>query len=557
MSTDTDGVIATVAQALWGQPLRVERMAQARGEGARGVITVDADQARVLHLPPEDATAPGGALALASHAAAHARFGGGPQSRAGLKPVQQALCGVLEDARVEWLALQELPGLRAVWWPYHAGPAARRGSGFEDLLARLSACLLDPAHDDPHPWIARVKASFFAADGRTLALRSADEVRRLASVLGHDIGQMRLPFNARTYAVHAAYRDDNSHLWLPDDSLPPSDAVLALAAAPPGAGEEPEGDGASAVLQDNEPEPVGAAPAAVYAEWDHRIRRYRADWCSVYAAPPPPPRAKRLDTTGLQGPARRLATRLAGVRGRPECGGARAPTGEQLHHGALVDARLDLRAGRPPDPRIYHRPHRPGPPLAVLLLLDASASTARPGAQAGGGPALAQMQRSAVTAALALQRLGHRSAVWAFSSQGRHRVQMPCLKAWGDTLDGASLPALQGEGSTRMGAALRHGLRLSADDARRHPGRQRVIVLLTDGELHDVDVHDQAYLPADLQRAGREAAQRGVAVRSLVFSPGTARVLDRALGRGHGQCLDSADDLPGALLRALSDLAPG
>jgi nitric oxide reductase activation protein len=215
----------------------------------------------------------------------------------------------------------------------------------------------------------------------------------------------------------------------------------------------------------------------------------------------------------------------------------------------LIDARLDQRAGHPPDPRIHHRQHRPRPPLAVLLLLDASASTAREGA-------LAHMQRAAVTAALALQRLGHRSAVWAFSSQGRHRVQMPCLKAWDDTLDGARLPALHGEGSTRMGAALRHGLRLSADDARRHPGRQRVIVLLTDGELHDVDVHDPAYLPADLRRAGREAAQRGVAVRSLVFSPGTVRVLDRALGRGQGQCLGGAQDLPGALLRVLSDLAP-
>lgn len=553
MSTDTDGVIASVAQALWGQPLRVERMAQARSEGARGVITAGADPPRVLHLPPLHVPVPGWALAVASHAAAHARFGGGPQSRAGLKPVQQALCGVLEDARVEWLALQELPGLRAVWWPYHAGPAALRGSGFEDLLARLSACLLDPAHEDPHPWIARVKAQFFAADGHTLALRSADDVRRAASVLGHDIGQMRLPFNARTYAVHAAYRDDNSHLWLPDDSLPPSDAVLALAMGPPGAGEAPEGDASSSV-QDREPEWVGEAPTAVYAEWDHRIRRYRADWCSVYTDPAP--RANRLDTAGMEGPARRLASRLAGLQGRLERSGGRTPSGELLHHTALVDARLDQRTGRPPDPRIYHRQHRPRPPLAVLLLLDASASTARPGAQAGGGPALAQMQRSAVTAALALQRLGHRSAVWAFSSQGRHRVQMPCLKAWDDTVVRAGLAVLHGEGSTRMGAALRHGLRLSADDARRHPGRQRVIVLLTDGELHDVDVHDPAYLPADLRRAGREAAQRGVAVRSLVFSPGTARVLDRALGRGHGQCLGDAADLPAALLRALSDLAP-
>lgn len=546
MPTEPDGVIARVAQALWGQPLRVEVMAQARGEGARAVITGDTDPVRVLHLPPVPAHALAWPLAVAGHAAAHARFGEAPQSRAGLKPVQQALRGVLEDARVEWLALQELPGLRAVWWPYHAGSAARHGSGFEDLLARLSACLLNPRHHDPHPWIARVKALFFDADGNTLALRTAGDVRRVASVLGNDIGQMRLPFNATTYAVHAAYRDDNSHLWLPDHSLPPSDAVLALAAGPTGVGEAPDAEAASA--QDSEPEAAGAAPTAVHAEWDHRIRRYRAGWCSVYTDQPP--RAVRLGSSDLLGPARRMATRLAGLQGRVQRSGGRTSGGDALHHAALIDARLDQRAGRPPDPRIHHRQHRPRPPLAVLLLLDASASTAREGA-------LAHMQRAAVTAALALQRLGHRSAVWAFSSQGRHRVQMPCLKAWDDRLgDGVGLPMLHGEGSTRMGAALRHGLWLSAADARRHPGRQRVVVLLTDGELHDVDVHDPAYLPADLQRAGQEGARQGVVVRGLVFHPGSAQALDRALGRGQSQCLDTVEALPGALMRTLSDLAP-
>jgi nitric oxide reductase activation protein len=232
------------------------------------------------------------------------------------------------------------------------------------------------------------------------------------------------------------------------------------------------------------------------------------------------------------------------LQGRPQRAGGRAPDGDHLHHAALVDAGLDLRVGRAPDPRVYLRLARPCPPLAVLLLLDASASTR--------GTAFAQMQRAAVTAALALQRLGHRTALWAFSSQGRHRVRMPCLKAWGDTVARANPPLLQAEGSTRMGAALRHGLQLSAEDARRHPGHRRVIVLLTDGELHDIDVHDPHYLPADLRRAGLEADRQGVAVRSLVFSPGTAEALDHALGAGRSQSMRGASELPRALARVLS-----
>lgn len=544
MSTgDPHSLIASIAQALWGQPLRVEAMRRQRADAARAVITRDDTAAPVLHLPAFAVDTPDLALAVAAHAAAHLRFGAAPQSRAGLKPVQQALRGVLEDARVEWLALQELPGLRRVWWPYHGDRAAAGGGSFEDLLARLSACLLDPTHHDPHPWIARVKALFFKADGRTLALPTADDVRRAASVLGNDIGQMRLPFNARTYAVHAACRDDNSHLWLPDHTLPPSDAELAQAAGPTGAGGAPAGASSRAPPE----EPAGEPAVTRHAEWDHRIRRYRPDWCSVHA--PPPVAGERLAAPGAVAQARRVAVRLAGLKGRAERTGGRAQQGDHLHPAAMADAWADLRAGRTPDARVHVREGRPCPPLAVLMLLDASASTAR-------GDALARMQQAALTTALALQRLGHRSALWAFSSQGRHRVNMPCLKDWSDTPASVAWPTLRGDGSTRMGAALRHGLWLSIADARRHPGLRRVIVLMTDGELHDVDVHDPDYLPADLQRAAREAMVQGVAVRALVFSPGEARALDPALGQGHGVGVHDASGLPAALFHTLSAVSP-
>ncbi len=154
----------------------------------------------VLHLPVEMADRT--AWAACAHAAAHWRFGGAVQERAGLKPVQQALFGVLEDARIEWLALQELPGLRALWLPFHTDADAPTGNGFEALLARLARSLLEVQPADPHPWVRRAREEFLAcapADGQ--------EVRVLASRLGNEIGQMRLPFNPRTWRVHAAFGD--------------------------------------------------------------------------------------------------------------------------------------------------------------------------------------------------------------------------------------------------------------------------------------------------------------------------------------------------------------
>jgi nitric oxide reductase activation protein len=219
--------------------------------------------------------------------------------------------------------------------------------------------------------------------------------------------------------------------------------------------------------------------------------------------------------------------------------------GDELHPAALVDTALDLRIQRTPDPRIHRRESRPAPPLAVLLLLDASASTGE-----REGELLARIQRTAATAGLALQKLGHRCGLWAFSSQGRHRIDMPCLQHWDEVLP--NMARLQGAGSTRLGAAVRHALHLSAQDARAHPGWRRVVLLLTDGEPHDVDVHDPAYLPADLQRAAREATARGVAVRALVFERGDVGALTAALGRGSVRRCNTQAGLPRVLAQLLA-----
>ena len=533
-AVDAAGQVRRVARALWGRTVQTTVQVGEPRDDARSVLTLDALTDPVLHLPAGVGPQGDLPLAMAAHVAAHLRFGGNPQARSGLKPVQQVLLAVLEDARVEWLAMQALPGLRAVWWPFHADAAALQGAGFEALLARLSAQLLDPAHEDPHAWVARVRRMFFEPDGRSLALKTPAQVREAASLLGNDIGQMRLPFNARTYSVHARYRDDNSHLWIPDDALPPSDVPLQADAVPP----TDEASSAS-------PQPIPTEPDAVHAEWDHRIGRYRPRWCSVYGGAPPPGPSAWAPGALVSGE-RRLARRLAGIGGALRRSGARAVDGDELHPAALVDSALDLRSLRTPDPRIHRRSWRPMPPLAVLLLLDASASTEGN----GGGEVLARIQRTAATASLALQRLGHRCGLWAFSSQGRHRIDMPCLQHWDEPLP--AMARLRGAGSTRVGAALRHALHLSAQDARDHPGWRRVVVLLTDGEPHDVDVHDPAYLPADLQRAAREARAQGVAVRALVFAPGELGPLARALGAGHVRRCDTPAGLPRAMAHLLA-----
>ncbi|KQM68594.1 hypothetical protein ASE76_12720 [Xylophilus sp. Leaf220] len=552
--------------ALWGLPTRVATLDEpatrtATATALRPVLTGRAPEPAVLHLPPAPPPPPPGwTQATASHAAAHWRFGGPPAPRARLKPVQQALFGALEDARVEWLALQELPGLRGIWLPFHAGPDAPQGLQFEALLARLSHCLLDPGHADPHPWVARARAVFYTPQGG-LALRDTAEVRQAASVLGHDIGQMRLPFNAATYRVHAAYRDDHHWLWEPDDTLPPSATPLegggsgASAAPAPDAVQRPRPPDAARAAEQGDPGegagPGGGTPVA-YAEWDARIGRYRPAWCQVFEHPPRPvgPAARRQAAAGVSALARRCAQALpAGGALRPA---GRAARGEDFHAAALVEARLQQRLRQTPAADPYRRLQPDHRPLAVAVLLDTSVST---GDAVPGGRPIDRLGTVALATLQALALRGHRGALWSFASRGRHRIDLACLQTWADTVDTPAVAARIAElacaGSTRLGTVLRHGLAACGQDAAGAAQHRPLVLLLTDGEAHDVDVHTPGYLQADLARAVEEAAAQGIAVRCLAVPPARPAALVRAFGPGGAAVLRHAAQLPQVLGRLL------
>lgn len=488
--------------ALWGDRAALASLEPA--EGGRPVLVGRAPGERVLYLPPRPDRGRAWAAAAAAHAAAHWRFGGDAWPRTGLKPVQQALAEVMEDARVEWLALQEQPGLRALWLPFHAGDDAPAGDGFDALLGRLARSLLEPLSTDPHPWVTRARGEFFAPDGRGLAVATPQALRALASRLGNDIGQMRLPFNARTWRVHAAYRDDGSWLWQPQAQAPDSETSLPVQAS------------AQACTPSEDAPPAQAGPPVLYPEWDQRIGRYRHDWCQVFTCEAPVDSGRRPPAAS-HGQRRRLAQALAALPGGAPRLAGRAGWGDEFHLMALVDARVQRLARQAPDPNVYHRRVAPPQPLAVQLLLDASASTGE--RCADGRPLLEHMLAAALACAGALEAAGHRSALVTFASRTRHRVEVRHLKHWHErAAAGEVLARCAGQrsgGSTRLGAALRHAAAQALAQARAEPAHRPLVLLLTDGEAHDVDAPDPAYLRGDLRRAIAEAQAVGIAVHSL------------------------------------------
>lgn len=494
--------------------------------------------------------------AAANHAAAHLRHAATPMPRSGLKPIQQVIYGVLQDARVEGLAIAEMPGLRAQWLDFHAaGP--EQGNTFVVLLLRLARALLDPGYRDPHPWVAKAVRLHGESCAATQDPQgpSCQALRELSSLLGNDIGQMRLAFDARSYQVEPAYRDDNAHLWLPDSAsdAPPAPAVIDL--------QLPRDTGAregTASARPGETAATGGAEAGDagacdtgrifhYAEWDRLIGRSRRDWCAVREAIPLAADAVELHALPVRQAAllAALDRRLRAAR-LPRCQGGRAqPEGAELDLEAAVRARVDWRAGGLLSERVYQGRHPQAGAGSCLFLLDSSAST---GAQVSAGrhSVLALSRDAAVLAALALERLGERCAIHGFSSSGRHDIRIEVCKDFAATIDQdclGRLAALRSARSTRIGAALRHATGL----LRAQPGAWRVGILVTDGAPHDIDIHDPDYLLEDAMHAVRDAARQGVRLLGVGLDDAAEPALRRMFGVRGYRVLGALEDLPQVL----------
>jgi hypothetical protein len=477
-----------------------------------------------IHLPPHaDWHAH---RAAAAHAAAHLVYSPVRFEAAGVVPIGRALWGLLEDARVEALAARELPGLWRLWRPQHTA-TPDDGAGCEPLMRRLARALADPGYADPHPWVQKGRHLFYLdAVQDVMALHTPADLRTAAMRLGHDIGQMRLPFNARNYRPAPDYRDDHRWMW-------PAENLQQVASPPPvGPGEA------------REDQPPSHVPAATrHPEWDRLISRLRRDWATVIEWPVPHEPANAADDPWLAHVGQRLRRPLRPLAVAPSPP-RRSAQGEHFDLEALVHWRVAQRRRVAGDGRVYRERHRQTGRAVVWLLIDHSSSSAS--AHTHGRSVLEATARSAAALAAALQRLGVGCVVAGFQSNGRHAVRLAIVKPLEAPADAAMLArlnALRPGGSTRLGAALRHAT------ARLLATRQgaRWVLLLSDGQPHDIDVHDPRYLVEDARHAVREAARRSVRMACLNFGEPIETESRRIFERGRSRPVGDLETLPAAL----------
>ena len=511
--------------------------------------------------------------AACAHAAAHVVFTRQPISAESLNPWQMAMVALAEDARVEALAVARFPGMRPLWAQLHTTPATQQTTA-GDWLARMARAWIDPTYEDNHPWIAQGRALMAEAMPRLLAQpHDNSESWAMGVQLAHSYRELTQgpAFAPRTDGQTAVYRDDNRYFWAFDGY--DFERSVAAGYEPPqqvrkqvnlmefvneleveGAGDDaqevwvlgtelfPYEDLGVSFNESEGREPV--LPPVHYAEWDHMIQLERPAWATVQERRPKAGDPTLID--GILSEHRRLIGRMKFILDAMQPQGVqrirKLEDGDEIDLNAALASVIEMRMGRQPDPRIMMRSVRKTRDISVLVLLDLSHSTNDK--VAGQEHTVLDLTRSACALlADAIQKVGDPFAIHGFCSDGRHDVNYWRFKDFDqpyDELAKARLAGMQGQLSTRMGAAIRHAT--AALKAQR--SSKKLLLVITDGEPADVDVRDPQYLRHDTKKAVEAAARNGVTTYCMSLDPRADQYVSRIFGERHYLVVDKVERLP-------------
>jgi len=463
-----------------------------------------------IHLPDVYDDGPNGVpginryRALLAHLMAHRRWTS-PLMADNFSPFQRIAIEVFEDSRVEWLAMQEFPGLRNMWLALHPIPkegACPEGwSSIRHRLFMLSRALLDPAHGYGSPAILKYVEQFHQVMQRGNA-RTQDMVDLGVGYISETRMASDLAANIFFDDTEVTYRDDNRLMWRFFED-----------------GDEEVYENRPQQKQPAEDKEDESLPPRLYPEWDYSTQVYRPDWVSVYEHLHPSGDAsvieKLLAKHGAL--AKRLKRIIDMLKPQQKVRVRYQEEGAELDLDVALRSLIDFRSGAQPDPRINMSHKHDGRSVAVSLLVDLSASLN----DVPEGCAQTKLELSQEAVSLlgwAVEQMHDAFAIGGFHSDTRHDVRFMHLKGykehWGHDVM-ARLAAMQADYSTRMGAALRH----AGEHLSHQPADKRLLLVLTDGEPADIDVTDNRMLIEDARMAVRELGQKGVYTYCINLDP--------------------------------------
>ncbi|MEW5757184.1 MAG: VWA domain-containing protein [Pseudomonadota bacterium] len=560
-------------RALWGRDFFL-RPTAADHEGFKPYL-----ERRVIHLP--DAVDPIGAIsgqdlyrAMAVHMGAHLLYTPEPLSAEQLSPAQMFFIGFFEDARIEYNAVQNFPGLKKLWGSLlrleHSGKPLHPTVA---LLEHTALMLLDASarSDDAelNALVERFHTNIAAnQDNPQFSWHMGLELFNLLQAR-KDVPSLRI-----LESLRIPYRDDNRLVWDFDEFAWVDSAeymaasqrqVRRYVSAVEMANEtdcELAGDDAQEVwicaTEFMPYEDAGEASVSFnqmwgkepisdpfhYQEWDYQVQLHRPDWVTLYERRQPKGDPEIIEKILIEH--KPVTHRIKQIIDMLQPEGVQRvrnmEDGDEIDINAAIDAMISIRMGQQPNTRITMRNVIKNRDLSVVVLLDLSESTNEK-LDGSDKSVLALTREASTLVATAINGVGDPFAIHGFASDGRHDVQYYRFKdfnqKWDDEVK-ARLAGMQGGLSTRMGAAMRH----AAQHLLKQPERKKLLLVVTDGEPADIDERDPQHLRLDTRKAVEELASKGVMTYCLTLDPDADNYVKRIFGANHYTVIDHVDRLP-------------
>jgi len=444
-------------------------------------------------------------------------------------PFQRMAIEFLEDARVDRLTMALYPGMRKMILAAHPRPGEfdcdpKENSCIRHRLAMFSYAALDADHGYENPDMLEFLERFnelLASDDHSTSAIASIAISYIARTRRQEDQLPKVHFDNTV----VDYRDDNRHMWRFIEE---------------GDEEEMFEDKAKRQLSHDEQEGL---PPRHYHEWDYNTKTYRPDWVSLYETLHPSGDAAKIDRLLAKHDAlaKQLKRILDLLKPQQFVRVRYQEEGSELDLDVAIRSLIDFKAGTQPDTRINMSHKHDGRDIAVMLLLDLSASLND--VPDGCEQSILELSQEAVSLlGLAIDGLGDDFAIAGFSSNTRHEVHYQHIKGfserWDDTVK-SRLAAMEAGYSTRMGAALRHAAHyLGARQA-----DKKLLLVLTDGEPSDIDVSDHKLLIQDTRKAVQELDQDGIYSYCINLDPKADEYVADIFGKNY-MVIDRVERLP-------------
>ena len=570
---DTQRKLNFYLRALWGRDFFL------RPTGADYTDFRPYLEAHILHMPDSvDAIGNVAGLELyratAAHMAAHICYTRSAISAEQLSPAQMFFIGFVEDARVEYKAVKEFPGLKNLW-------RALLDMEYEGdvehptmlVLERLALMLLDASVNSDDHELNRFCQQFHEQieqqqDNNQFSWHMGMELFNLFS------GRKAVPSLRILERIRTPYRDDNRFVWeFEEFSFDTMNEYVAASqrqvrktvSVIEMANEvdcELAGDDAQEIwtaetemfpyeddLEETKSfnEMWGKEPVSDpfhYQEWDYQIQLHRPDWVTVYERRQPKGNPQDIEKILTQH--KPIAHRIKQIIDLLTPEGVQRirnmEDGDEIDINAAIDAMVSIRMGEQPNPRITMRNVLKNRDLSVVVLLDLSESTNEK--IGGSDKTVLELTREAATlVSTAINGIGDPFAIHGFASDGRHDVQYYRFKDFNQHFDDEAksrLAGMKGGLSTRMGGAMRH----AAKHLLKQAERRKLLLIVTDGEPADIDERDPQHLRHDTKKAVEELYSNGILTYCLTLDPHADSYVKRIFGANNYTIVDNVEKLP-------------